>query len=95
MDWYGNEDIRLIWKENAIEALNQYLYKSINNIEINETLTKNIDIKSNKLISSEWLLSGIGFQFDDKYLTVYNAFDEIGFAHNKNRNDRYISLSNS
>lgn len=75
LDWYGCKEVKLEWKKNTIKEIRNQFGKPIQDIEIMEYLSETYDGRTKKLLSSEWLLSGIGFKFKGGYFEIFNVLD--------------------
>ncbi|MEH7380970.1 hypothetical protein V7138_10855 [Bacillus sp. JJ1533] len=78
LNWYGSEELHLVWEKNRVEDLSINLGKQIKEIEIIET--------------SPGSLHGIGFQMGSSYFSVFNGFDETQFSYERDKDLLYTKL---
>jgi hypothetical protein len=91
LDWYGNQELNLEWRRNAIENIAHIIGKAIRKIEVIEMPQDAFDSKDNKLCSNH-LLNGLGFDTGKGYLSIYNSFDETGLSFSRNENLLYSQV---
>lgn len=82
LDWYGSEEIHLEWQKNAFKSIAPYINEQINGVEVIEM----------KLESYDLVLHGIGLEFNNNYLSMFNAFDVTGFTYEKLENLSYTKV---
>lgn len=88
LDWYGNRDLNLEWRKNAIENINDIIGQAIKKIEVIEMM---FDSKENHPFST-LLLHGLGFVIEKGYLSIFNAFNEIGFSYSRDERHLYTKI---
>ena len=91
LDWYGSQELNLEWRKNAIRSNRSFIGKQIEGIEIIQMKHEAYDLSGILLHSVLWL-NGIGFNTEDKYLSIINALDETGFSDVRDKNHMYTKI---
>ncbi|AXI00933.1 hypothetical protein DV702_15180 [Sporosarcina sp. PTS2304] len=91
VDWYGDQELNLEWRKNAIENTALFIGRQIEKIEVIEMTQEAIDAKDNLIHSNVWL-SGLGFSVRECYVSIFNTFDETGFSFSKKENLIYTKV---
>lgn len=91
IDWYGSKGLNLEWRKNVVRDLVPYINKKIESVEIIE-LNEEINVAPSRFLHSPLLLNGIGFSFDDGYISVFNAFDETDISPQRLEKHKYTKV---
>lgn len=84
-NWYDVDEIRIDWKENAMQELNSCIGKTVQAVEIIEyifesTVVDSLNTDELGQTNSGWVLNGLGLVLDDGYVCIYNALDQNGIT---------------
>jgi hypothetical protein len=91
LEWYGNEELNLEWRKNAVENITHIIGKAIRKIEVIKMAQDAFGSEGDKLCSN-LLLNGLGFDTGGGYLSIFNAFDETGFSYSRDENLLYTKI---
>ncbi|KGR80094.1 hypothetical protein [Ureibacillus sinduriensis] len=91
LDWYGNQELNLEWRKNAIENISSFIGSRIEEIEVIEMAQETFDSKDN-LLQSNLLLNGLGFYMRESYFSIFNALDETRFSFLRENNLMYTKV---
>jgi hypothetical protein len=91
LDWYGNQELNLEWRKNAIDNFSFFIGKQIEEIEVIQ-MTQEAIGSNGKILHSSLLLNGLGFGFGASYFSIFNDVDETGFSFLRDNNFIYTKL---